>query len=65
MIELDDATVQAALISKQILKRMPAEKVLGILQEKVFPFITPGETVKVDFNVRMCVENIEGTLEQA
>lgn len=63
MIELDHETVEAMLVNKLILKRMPAEKVIEILQEKVFPYITKGEIVRVDFHVKISFDTIEGTLE--
>lgn len=64
IVEIDDPTVEAMLVSKQILKRLPSEKIVEVLREKVFPFITPGEIVKVDFKVRIYFEDIEGTLEK-
>lgn len=63
MVEIDDPTVEAMLVSKQVLKRMPAEKIIEILREKVFPYITVGEIIKVDFDITIYFENIEGTLE--
>ena len=53
LVEIDDPTVGAMLVSKAILKRLPVEKVVEILKDKVFPFVTNGECVKVDFNVKI------------
>lgn len=64
LVEIDDPIVEAMLISKHILKRMTAENVIKILKEKVFPYITPGEIIKIDFSVRVYFEDIEGTLEK-
>jgi hypothetical protein len=58
----DFELVEAFLVNKRILKRMPAEKVLEILKDKVFPFITSGETVKVDFKLKVWFDSIEGKL---
>lgn len=63
MIEVEHETVEAMLVSKRILKRMPAKKITEILKEKVFPYITKGEIIKVDFHVRISFDIIEGTLE--
>ncbi|MBW2605641.1 MAG: hypothetical protein JRE28_15265 [Deltaproteobacteria bacterium] len=63
LVELDDETVQSMLVSKRILKRMPIEKIIDILKEKVFPFILNGEIVKVNFNVKIHFDNIEGLME--
>lgn len=64
IVEIDDPTVEAIIVGKHILKRIPAEKIVEILKEKVFPFITHGEIVRVDFRIRMYFEDIEGTLEK-
>ncbi|HUV50548.1 MAG TPA: hypothetical protein VMW78_05970 [Anaerolineae bacterium] len=62
MFEIDDPVIEAILISKKILKRMPMKKIIEILKAKVFPFIMIGECVKVDFNVTIYHDQIEGTL---
>lgn len=62
LVELDDPIVEAMLVSKQILKRMPAEKIIEVLRDNVFPFIDKGEIVKVDFMVTISYDAIEGTL---
>lgn len=49
LVEIDDPIVEAILISKHILKRMPVENIIKILKEKVFPYISPGEIIKIDF----------------
>ena len=64
LVDVDHPVIEAMLVSKAILKRMPAEKVVEILKDKVFPFVTNGECVKVDFNVRIYFDSIEGTLEK-
>lgn len=64
MVQIDDPTVEAMLVSKRILKRMPAENIVDILKEKVFPYITPGEVVRIDFNIKIYFDNIEGTFKK-
>ncbi|MCJ7616648.1 MAG: hypothetical protein MUO43_08950 [Desulfobacterales bacterium] len=65
LVELDNDVVQAMLVSKRILKRMPIDKIIGILKEKVFPFITSGEIVKINFNVKVYFDNIEAPFDQS
>ena len=55
----DDDIVEALLVNKRILKRLPAEKVISILRENVFPYITRGEIVKVDFVLKISFDQIE------
>ena len=63
LIDLEDEAVQAMLISKSLLKRIPAKKITEIIRNTVFPYISGGEIVKVDFRLKLSIENIEGTLE--
>ena len=65
VVDLDDDVVQSMLVSKRILKRMPVDKIIGILKEKVFPFITNGEIVKIVFNVKIYFDNIEEPFDQS
>lgn len=63
LIAVEDEAMEAMLVHRRILKRMPAEKVIEILRKNVFPYITKNECVKVDFSVKISFDNIEGTLE--
>ncbi|MBF0428258.1 MAG: hypothetical protein HQL94_04990 [Magnetococcales bacterium] len=63
MVEVDDAVVEAILINKQITKRLPLPEILALLRTKVFPFISHGEIVKINFHVKIFFERIEGGLE--
>jgi len=65
LVELDNDVVQALLVSKRMLKRMPIDKIISILKEKVFPFITNGEIVKINFNVKIYFDNIEEPFDQS
>ena len=59
LIEVEDDMIEAVFVQKNILHKVPAEKVLRILCEFVFPSISEGELVKVDFNITMSIDNIE------
>jgi hypothetical protein len=58
-IEVQHKNVDAFLISKKILNRIPLKKIIIILQNKVFPFINPGEVIKVDISVNVSYEAFE------
>ena len=64
IVELEDPLVEAILVSKRILSRMPAAKVIEILRERVFPYIVKGEVIKVDFKVKTIYDDFEVTLEE-
>ena len=62
LVEIDDPKIGAMLVNKAILKRLPVEKIIEILKNKVFPFVSIGECVRVDFNVKIYFDDIEGLL---
>lgn len=59
LIDVEDELIEAVFVQRNILHKVPAEKVINILREHVFPFISEGELVKVDFNVTISVHDIE------
>lgn len=59
MIEVEDDKVEALLVNRRILAKISAEKIVDILAKKVFPFISEGELLKVDFKVTISYSNIE------
>lgn len=63
LVEVDHEHVEVILVNKLILKRLPTSKIIEILAEHVFPYITHAETVKVDFHVKISIKEIKGTLE--
>ena len=56
----DDAIVDVVFINKRILKKMNKDKIIHILKDKVFPFISESEILKVDFKLRIFYNSIEG-----
>jgi len=66
MVEVDDESVcvEAVLINKKILKRMPSSEVISILSQYVFPYVTRGEAIKVDFTVKLSFSAIKGELNR-
>lgn len=59
LIDVEDELIEAVFVQKSILNKVPAEKVINILRENVFPSISEGEIVKVDFKVTIAIHNIE------
>lgn len=62
MIDIDDEdeTVEAVLVSKRVLRRLPLEQLLRVLKQYVFPYISKGEAIKVDLTVRLSFDGIAG-----
>lgn len=59
VVEVDDERVEAIFVHKRILKKIDQERVLRILEEKVFPFISEGELLRVDFKISISYSAIE------
>jgi len=55
-------SVDAVIVNKSILKKMPKEKVLKILSAYVFPYASKGETLRVNFDIQIFHKNITGDI---
>ena len=60
VFEVDDSVVEAVFINNRILKKIDREKVMNLLKEKVFPFVSESEILKVDFKLKIFYDGIEG-----
>jgi hypothetical protein len=58
--EVDDVNVETVFINKRVLKKMDHDKIISILAEKVFPFISEIEILKVDFKLKILYDSMEG-----
>ncbi|OKS87274.1 hypothetical protein [Mucilaginibacter polytrichastri] len=59
MLDVEDELIDAVFVQKNILHKVSAEKVINILRQHVFPFISEGEIIRVDFKVSVSVQNIK------
>ncbi|HEY9007513.1 MAG TPA: hypothetical protein VIM75_15350 [Ohtaekwangia sp.] len=62
IIEVNHKNVEAVFVNKRILTKMPQEKIIVILEDKVFPFVSDSELLKVDFRVAISYSSIEQEL---
>jgi len=60
VFEIDDAIVEAVFINRRILKKLDKDKVIKILQEKIFLYMSECEVLKVDFKLRIFYDSVEG-----
>ncbi|MFA5324648.1 MAG: hypothetical protein WC305_00605 [Bacteroidales bacterium] len=58
-LEIEDEYVEAIFVNKKILKKIDKDKVLAILREKVFPYISDSEILRVDFKLRIFYDSVE------
>jgi len=59
IIDIKEKFVEAVFVSKRILVKLPPEKLLKILSDKVFPYVSEGELVRVDLKVCISYNSIE------
>lgn len=60
--EVNDPIIDAVFINKRLLKKIDKDHILGILGKKVFPFVSDGEIIKVDFKIKIYYDAIKGEL---
>jgi hypothetical protein len=60
--EVEDEIVEVVFINKRVLKKMGSERVISILRNKVFPFVSESEMLKVDFKLRIFYDSVEGEI---
>ena len=59
LIDIEDEIVEALLVNQKILKKMNENQIIKILKDKVFPSVEKGELIKVDFNLKIIIDEIE------
>ena len=59
MVLVQHETVEALIVNKKILKKIPSQKIIETLSQTVFPMVSQGEIIKVDFKLTASWSNIE------
>jgi hypothetical protein len=59
VMEVVHDNVEAVFVNKRILNKIAKEAMLDILVDKVFPYASEGELLKVDFKVVISYTNLE------
>jgi len=65
MIEIEEAEypqIDAIIVNRAILAKLPVQEIVDILKTNVFPYVSRGETIRVNFNARIYQKNIKGVL---
>jgi len=63
VFEIDSPIIEAVFVNKRILKKMEKDYIFLLLEEKVFPFVSESEILKVDFKLRVFYDPIEVELK--
>jgi hypothetical protein len=53
VLEVEHSIVEAIFVNKRILVKLTEEKLLKLLSERVFPYVSEGELVKVDLKLTL------------
>ncbi len=64
-VEVGDENIEAMLVNKNLIKRVPLPTILDVLRKMVFPYVNSGETVRVDFKVKVSYPDIQIAPETA
>jgi hypothetical protein len=63
MIEItDNENVEAIIINRNLLSKLTKGEIVIILEKYVFPYVSKGESIRVNFNVQIFQRNIKGDL---
>ena len=54
--------IDAVIVNKAILAKIPMQEVVRILSDNVFPYVVQGETLKVNFNIHIFQKDITGDI---
>jgi hypothetical protein len=55
--------VDAVIINKMIIAKMPIKETIDILTENVFPYVSRGETIKVNISIHIYQRDISGEIQ--
>jgi len=61
--EIENENIETVFISKRVLKKMDSNDIIKILKDKVFPYVSECEIMKVDFKLRIFYDSVEGELQ--
>jgi hypothetical protein len=59
VFEVEHDIVEAVYINKRLLTKISKDRIIEILWEKVFPYTSISEIVKVDFKLRITYDSIK------
>lgn len=59
IFDVEDKAVEAVFINKRILKKLDERYIIPILKEKVFPFVSESEILKVDLKLKIFYDSFE------
>jgi len=61
--EVENENIETVFINKRVLKKMDSNDIIKILIDKVFPYVSESEIMKVDFKLRIFYDSVEGEFQ--
>jgi hypothetical protein len=65
VFEINHDIVEAVFINKRLLKKIDKERIIQILQENVFPYVSAAEIIKVNIDLLVVYNSIEVDIDEA
>ncbi len=59
IFDVEEGNVEAVFVNKRILAKLPKDKLMKILRDKVFSYVSEGELLKVDLKVTILYNSTE------
>ncbi len=59
ILECEHENIDCVFVNKRITSKMSPKKIIKILEEKVFPYVSDYEILKVDFKIKISIDDIE------
>ena len=57
--DVEDEKVEAVFVNKRILAKITEQEIVEVLKQKVFPYISEGEVIKVEFKLKISYDTFE------
>jgi hypothetical protein len=59
VVDVEDEKVEAIFVNNRIIAKLPKEKLIKLLRDKVFPYVSQGELLKVDLKITVSYSSTE------
>ena len=59
VFEIEHDVVEAVFINRKLLRKIDKDRIINILDDKVFPYVSISEIIRVDFKMKVSYEPIE------
>lgn len=58
--DVGNERIEAVFINRNLIAKIPAERIIALLKRHVFEHVAEGELIQVDMKVRISINNVNG-----